>query len=143
MLSNFGIILIFFIIGAIFVLLGLFASAIIRPSNPNLLKLSTYECGEEPIGGPWVKFNLRFYIVALIFLLFEVEVVFLFPWAVVFKSLGWFAYIEMLVFVGILVAGLAYVWVKGDLEWDKPKPYIPKLKDLVITADSVVDEADK
>ncbi len=143
MLSNFGIILIFFIIGAVFVLLGLFTSAIIRPSNPNPLKLSTYECGEEPIGGPWVKFNLRYYTVALIFLLFEVEIVFLFPWAVVFKSLGWFAFIEMLVFVGILVAGLAYVWAKGDLEWDRPKPYIPKLRDLVITAGRAAEDTGK
>ncbi len=145
MLSNLGIILIFFIVGAIFVLLGLFASAIIRPSNANPLKLSTYECGEEPIGGPWVKFNLRYYIVALIFLLFEVEIVFLFPWAVVFKSLGMFAFAEMLVFVGILVAGLAYVWVKGDLEWDRPKPYIPKLRDLIITSGHGVEKgsADK
>ncbi len=140
MLSNLGIILIFFIIGAIFVLLGLFASAVIRPSNPNPMKLSTYECGEEPIGGPWVKFNLRYYIVALIFLLFEVEIVFLFPWAVVFKSLGLFAFAEMLVFVGILVAGLAYVWVKGDLEWDRPKPYIPKLSDLIITSGHSIEK---
>ncbi len=131
MLTDFGIILLFLIIGAIFVAAGLVASAVIRPSNPNPEKLSTYESGEVPIGGPWVKFNVRFYIVALVFLLFEVEVVFLFPWAVVFKQLGWFAFIEMVVFVVILIAGLAYVWAKGDLEWDRPNPYIPNLSDLV------------
>ena len=133
MLTDFGIILLFFIIGAVFVAIGLFASAIVRPSNPTKEKLTTYECGEEAIGSPWIKFNARFYIVALVFLLFEVEVVFLFPWAVIFKELGWFAFIEMVIFVLILLAGLAYVWVKGDLDWDKPRPYIPKLKDLVIS----------
>jgi NADH-quinone oxidoreductase subunit A len=133
MLSDFGIVLLFFIIAAIFVAVGLFVAAIIRPSNPTPEKLTTYECGEEAVGSPWIRFNPRFYVIGLIFLLFDVEIVFLFPWAVVFKSLGWFAFIEMLIFVLILLAGLVYVWVKGDLEWDKPKPYIPKLDDIVIT----------
>lgn len=133
MLSEFGIVLLFFIIGGVFVFAGLFAAAIVRPNHPNPTKLSTYECGEEPIGSPWIKFNIRFYVVALIFLLFEVEVVFLFPWAVIFKQLGWFAFIEMVIFVTILLVGLAYVWAKGDLEWDRPNPIIPKLKDYIIT----------
>jgi len=123
---------VFFIIGFIFVGVGLLASAIIRPNHPNPIKNSTYECGEEPIGNPWIKFNNRFYVVALVFLLFDVEVVFLLPWAVVFKGLGWFAFIEMIVFVVILLVGLAYVWVKGDLDWERPRPYIPELKDLVV-----------
>ena len=132
MLSDFGIVLLFFIIGFVFVGIGLLAAAIIRPNHPNPIKNSTYECGEEPIGPPWIKFNNRFYVVALVFLLFDVEVVFLLPWAVVFKGLGWFAFIEMIVFVVILLAGLAYVWVKGDLDWERPRPYIPDLKDLVV-----------
>jgi NADH-quinone oxidoreductase subunit A len=132
MLTEFGKILLFFIIGVIFVGVGIFFAMLIRPSNPSKEKLSTYECGEEPIGLPWVKFNFRFYVIALIFLLFEVEVVFLFPWAIVFKKLGWFAFIEMVIFVVILLVGLVYVWGKGDLEWDKPKPVIPKLKDLIL-----------
>jgi len=132
MLNDFGIVLLFLIIGFVFVALGLITAAIIRPHHPNPVKQSTYECGEELISGsPWIKFNIRFYVIALIFLLFDVEIVFLMPWAVVFKELGWFAFIEMLVFVLILLAGLAYVWVKGDIEWEKPKPYIPSLKDLV------------
>lgn len=139
MLSDFGAILIFFIIGVLFVGIGIFVSALIRPNKPNPLKLSTYECGEEPIGGPWVKFNFRFYIVALVFLLFEVEVVFLFPWATVFKELGWFAFIEMAVFVIILVVGLAYVWAKGDLDWDRSSPIIPRLKDLIISSKDAVE----
>lgn len=132
MLTDFGVILLFFIIGFIFVGIGLLAAAIIRPNKPNPVKNSTYECGEEPIGNPWVKFNIRYYVVALVFILFDVEVVFLLPWAVVFKSLGWFAFIEMIVFVVVLLVGLAYVWAKGDLEWEKPQPYIPSLKDLVV-----------
>jgi len=132
MLTDFGIILLFFIIGFVFVGIGLLSSAILRPNHPNPVKNSTYECGEEPIGNPWIKFNNRFYVIALIFILFDVEVVFLLPWAVIFKNLGWFAFIEMIVFVLILVVGLAYVWAKGDLEWEKPKPYVPKLDDLVI-----------
>lgn len=132
MLTDFGIILLFFIIGFVFVGIGLLSAAILRPNHPNPVKNSTYECGEEPIGNPWIKFNNRFYVIALIFILFDVEVVFLLPWAVIFKGLGWFAFIEMIVFVLILVVGLAYVWAKGDLEWEKPKPYVPKLDDLVI-----------
>jgi NADH-quinone oxidoreductase subunit A len=133
MLTEFGKILLFFIIGVLFVGVGIFAAALIAPHKPNKVKLTTYECGEEPIGKPWVRFNFRFYVIALVFLLFEVEVVFLFPWAIVFKKLGWFAFIEMVVFVIILLVGLVYVWAKGDLAWDKPKPQIPKLKDLIIT----------
>lgn len=131
MLSEFGIILLFFIIGFLFVGVALLAAAVVRPSKPNPIKNSTYECGEEPIGLPWIKFNVRYYVIALIFILFDVEVVFLLPWAVVFKQLGWFAFFEMIVFVVILLLGLAYVWVKGDLDWERPKPYIPKLSDLV------------
>ena len=141
MLTDFGIILLFFIIGAITVGASLVVAGIIRPSHPNPEKNSTYECGERLIGkGPWIKFNIRFYVVALVFLLFDVEVVFLLPWATIFKSLsvgemqlGWFPFIEMLVFVIILMAGLAYVWVKKDLDWERPDPYIPSLKDLVVT----------
>jgi NADH-quinone oxidoreductase subunit A len=122
MLTDFGRILIFFILGGLFTGAGLATAWILRPSRPYTEKLSTYECGEDPIGEPWVKFNIRFYVIALIFLLFEVEVVFLFPWAMVFKKYGAIAFVEMLVFLAILVVGYAYVWGKGDLEWDKPVP---------------------
>ena len=131
MLTDFGIILLFFIIGFLFVAIGLIAAAIIRPHKPNPIKNSTYECGEEILGEPWIRFNVRFYVIGLVFLLFDVEVVFLLPWAVIFKELGWFAFIEMVIFFLILIVGLAYVWAKGDLDWEKPKPYIPKLEDLV------------
>ena len=128
MLTDFGRVFIFFIIGAIFVAGGLLTSWIIRPKRGYPGKLTSYECGEEPVGTSWIKFNIRFYVVALIFLIFDVEVVFLFPWAVVFQKLGMFAFVEMLVFLAILLVGYAYVWVKGDLDWDKPKPQIPILR---------------
>ncbi len=122
MLTDFGRILAFFIVGAVFTAGGLITSWLLRPKRPDAQKLSTYECGEEPVGDPRIKFNIRFYVVALIFLVFEVEIVFLFPWALVFKQFGMFAFLEMLVFLGILIVGYAYVWAKGDLEWDKPSP---------------------
>jgi len=90
---------------------------VIRPSRFSEEKLTTYECGENPTGNAWIQFNIRFYVFALIFIIFDVEVVFLLPWAVVFKELGVLAFVEGLVFIAILVAGLAYVWRKGDLEW--------------------------
>jgi len=132
MVSQFGIVLLFVILGFTFVTIALLAAALVRPSKPNPIKNSTYECGEIPIGETWVRFNVRFYVIAIVFLLFDVEVVFLLPWAIVFKELGWFAFIEMIVFVAILFAGFVYIWRKGDLDWDKPKPQIPRLEDLVI-----------
>lgn len=129
MLTEFGNVLAFFIVGALFTAGGLIASWLLRPKRPYSEKLSTYECGEIPIGASHIKFNIRFYVVALIFLVFEVEVVFLFPWALVFKQFGMFAFVEMLVFLTILIVGYAYVWVKGDLEWDKPSPqFLPQQK---------------
>ena len=126
MLTEFGRVLIFLLVGVVFVAGGLIMSWLLRPNRPYPSKLSTYECGETPIGDTRVRFNIRFYVVALIFLVFEVEVVFLFPWATVYKDLGWFAFVEMLVFLAILFVGYAYVWRKGDLEWDKPAPRIPR-----------------
>jgi NADH-quinone oxidoreductase subunit A len=136
MLGEFGIVLLFFIVGFLFVAVGLLAAAIIRPNKPNPIKLSTYECGEQPIDYPWIRFNVRFYVVALVFLLFDVEIVFLLPWAVVinyFKSfgLGLFVFLEMFIFVVILVFGFAYVWAKGDLDWERAKPIIPNLDYLI------------
>jgi len=128
MLTDFGKVLIFFIIGAAFVAAGLITAWLLRPHRPYPQKLSTYECGEEPIGSAWVRFNVRFYVIALVFLIFDVEVVFLFPWALVFRQLGLFAFLEMAVFLAILIVGFTYVWVKGDLDWDKPRPEVPSLQ---------------
>ncbi len=128
MLTDFGRVFIFFIIGAVFVAGGLIAAWVLRPHRPYPGKLSSYECGEEPVGDSWIRFNIRFYVIALIFLIFDVEIVFLFPWALVYKQLGMFAFLEMMVFLAILLVGFAYVWEKGDLEWDKPRPKTPRVE---------------
>ncbi len=91
--------------------------AALRPSRFSEEKLTTYECGENPVGSAWVQFNIRFYVFALIFVVFDVEAVFLLPWATVFRELGIVAYLEGLAFIAILVVALAYVWRKGDLAW--------------------------
>jgi NADH:ubiquinone oxidoreductase subunit 3 (subunit A) len=96
---------------------GLIFWWIIRPSRFSEEKLTTYECGEEPTGNAWIQFNIRFYVFALIFIVFDVEAVFLLPWAVVFRDLGLLAFVEGLVFIAILAVALVYVWRKGDLEW--------------------------
>ena len=94
---------------------------VLRPARFSEEKLTTYECGEEPVGNAWIQFNIRFYVFALIFVVFDVEAVFLLPWATVFRELGPLAYLEGLVFIAILVVALAYVWRKGDLAWVRPE----------------------
>lgn len=131
MLSQFGQILVFLILSVVFVLGGIVTARIIRPKKPTKEKLTTYECGEEPVGDAWVKFNIRFYIIALVFIIFDVEVVFLFPWAVVFKNMGMFAFVEMFIFLAILFVGFVYLWARGDLEWVRPIPVIPKLEEIL------------
>jgi NADH-quinone oxidoreductase subunit A len=89
----------------------------IRPQNPTPVKLETYECGMQTIGGRWSRFNFRYYMYAILFVIFDVEVIFLYPWATRFLKLELFALIEMAVFVLILLVGWAYAWRKRDLEW--------------------------
>ena len=89
----------------------------LRPARFSEEKLTTYECGENPTGNAWIQFNIRFYVFALIFIVFDVEAVFLLPWAVVFREMGLFAFVEMMIFIGILLVGLAYAWKKKALEW--------------------------
>ncbi|MGI4806141.1 MAG: NADH-quinone oxidoreductase subunit A [Janthinobacterium lividum] len=135
-ISEFGKILVFLISGFVITggMLGL--NKLIAPNKPNPEKLTSYECGEEPTGSSWVQLNSRFYVIALIFLLFDVEMVFIFPWSTVFGSheliaqdarWGWFSLIEMFVFMGILILGLVYVWAKGDLQWIKTKIVTPEV----------------
>lgn len=114
-------ILIFMVVAIGFLATNLVAWWVLRPSRFSEEKLTTYECGENPQGSAWVQFNIRFYVFALIFIVFDVEVVFLLPWAVVFKRIGPIAFVEGLVFIAILAVGLAYVWRKGDLEWVRPE----------------------
>jgi len=118
---SFTPVLIFFLGGVGMVFAALVVSRLLAPHRPNPLKNTTYECGEEPVGSPWLRFNTRFYVIVLIFLIFDVEVLFLFPWAVNLRELGLFAWVDMAIFIAILMVGLAYVWGKGDLEWIRPR----------------------
>lgn len=114
---DFANVLIFLVVGCVFVLLNLTVSRLLQTRLFTEEKYIPYECGEDPVGDTRIKFNARFYIIALIFLIFDVEIVFLFPWGVVFREIGVLAFVEMVIFIAILLVGLAYVWVKGDLEW--------------------------
>ncbi|GAA4516657.1 MULTISPECIES: NADH-quinone oxidoreductase subunit A [Sphingobacterium] len=133
-LSSYGTILLLGLAGILLVCVTMFLAKILSPNKPNPIKLSTYECGEEPTGTSWVQFNPRFYVIALIFLLFDVELIFVFPWATVYGQAeliqmdsrwGWFTLIEMAIFLGILILGLIYVWKRGDLRWVKPQHVTP------------------
>lgn len=131
-ISGFGVVVLF-VIGAVgFLLTSLIAGRLLRPNKQNHEKQASYESGEEPLKGSWGIYNVRFYVIALIFLLFEAELVFLFPWAVAFgdphmaeETAGlWttFSLIEAFIFIAILGLGLAYVWASGMLDWIKDKP---------------------
>jgi NADH-quinone oxidoreductase subunit A len=130
MLTEFGKIFIFILIAVVFVPIVVYVAKLIRPARPTKEKLKIYECGENPEGTPWVKFNLRFYVIALIFLIFDVEVVMLFPWALAYKDFGFYGFMVGIIFLLILGLGMAYEWRKGDLEWERPKPVPPKLDDV-------------
>ncbi|MEN5196392.1 NADH-quinone oxidoreductase subunit A [Sphingobacterium faecium] len=138
-------------IGIFLVAMTIMAARLLSVNKPTPQKLSTYECGEDAVGSSWVQFNPRFYVIALIFLLFDVELIFIFPWATVFGQAeyiaadgrwGWFTLIEMALFVGILIIGLIFVWVKGDLEWVKPIHQRPHVKvNIPSTAYDMLNQA--
>ena len=107
----------FFFVCSLVPILALTASKLLRPSSGGLERRTTYESGMEPIGGAWIQFNIRYYMFALVFVVFDVETVFLYPWAVAFNQLGLLAFVEALIFIAILVVALVYAWRKGALEW--------------------------
>ena len=123
---DFGAVLVFAIVAIGFAFGGITLSRIVGPRIPNPDKASIYECGERPIGVAWFNFNPRFYLVALVFVIFEVDIALTFPvvavfrkWALASPGLAWVAFFELLLFVAILVVGLTWVWAHGDLEWVK------------------------
>jgi NADH-quinone oxidoreductase subunit A len=121
---QFANVLVYVLLGAITASLMLGLGWLLRPSNPQARKLTTYECGELPSGGAWINFNIRFYLIALVFVIFDVEVAFIYPVAVAFREYvlqgrGVLAFFEVLSFLAILFVGLIYVWAKKDLEWLK------------------------
>lgn len=127
MLFNLANVVVFLGVGVFFVWVMLFASRLIQPRARNAQKELTYECAEVPVGDGRIQFNFRFYLIALIFIIFDVEIAFVFPVAVVFRKWlqngqGLLAFAEIFVFIGILLVGLLYVWRKGDLLWRKDIP---------------------
>lgn len=116
---DYSVLLLFLLAGAVMVAAPVLALRVLRPTEPTPEKLLPYECGEDVLGDTRPQFDMRFYTVALVYLLFDVEIALLFPWAVVFKEVGAVALLEGGIFIGILLVGLAYVWAQGDLDWIK------------------------
>lgn len=128
--AHFTAVLVFIVAAIAFIAVSLLLPRLFRPINPYAEKLSSYECGERPIGSPWIRFNIRFYIIAILFIIFDVEVLFIIPWAVQYRSLlgeiGLLVFFEMFVFLLVLGVGLAYCWAKGHLEWVLQDKAVPK-----------------
>lgn len=108
----------FAVLGAVLVLVMLGVAAVLRPTNPTTAKELTYECGVDPVGAGWSQTYVRYYVFGLLFVIFDVEAVFIFPWAVILERLGLFGLVEMVVFILILVLGLVYAVRKGVLRWE-------------------------
>lgn len=117
LLTGYDSFLAFLLICSLIPVLALTASQLLSPSRRQVLRTTTYESGIDPLGQAWIQFNIRYYMFALIFVIFDVETVFLYPWAVAFHRLGLLAFVEALIFIAILVIGLVYAWRKGALEW--------------------------
>jgi len=107
----------FTLLAAVFVFGALFASYLVAPNRPGGVKGIPYECGERTIGSTWVQFNVGYYLFALLFLVFDVEAAFLYPWAVVFREVGWMGLVEAFLFIFVLLLGFLYAWRKGVMEW--------------------------
>ncbi|MDD5370207.1 MAG: NADH-quinone oxidoreductase subunit A [Anaerolineaceae bacterium] len=117
MLNDWLFIGLFIIVAAALPAVAIFLAGLLAPKKPNSIKDTTYECGIETVGKTWIQFKAQYYIFALVFLVFDVETVFLFPWAVAFNQVSLFAVLEGVLFIMILVGGLLYAWRKGALEW--------------------------
>lgn len=139
-ISEFGKGILYFIMGLVFIILGLLTSWLLRPYRPNPEKNTHYECGEDPVGNAWSQFNIRFYVMGLVFLIFDVELILIFPWAFSFfdeqilihnSDWNFFSLLEILFFIIILVLGLLYIGLKKDIDWVKPKPLKPKSLNIV------------
>ena len=118
MLENYFPILVFILVGLAVGLGPILLGKIVAPNRPDQAKNSPYECGFEAFEDARMKFDVRYYLVAILFILFDLEIAFLFPWAVVLKEIGLFGFLAMLVFLGVLVVGFIYEWMKGALEWE-------------------------
>jgi NADH-quinone oxidoreductase subunit A len=121
MLTEYLPILLFIIAALLVVGSMVLLSTLAGPRRPIPAKLEPYECGMAPVGLARERFSVKFYLVAMLFIIFDIEIIFMFPWGVIYRELGWFGFFEMGGFVLVLVLGLAYVWRKGGLEWDEPE----------------------
>ena len=122
-LSDYLPIVVLAVLALLFAVVSLWASALLRPNRPTPAKLSPYECGIEPERVPkGERFSVKFYIVAMLFIIFDIETIFLFPWAVGFRQLGLFGLVEMAIFIGLVFVAYVYVWRKGGLDWETSGP---------------------
>ena len=122
MLSDYLPIALMAVVAVAFAVLSILASRLIRPNHPNPVKLSAYECGNDPVRLPrGERFSVKFYVVAMLFIIFDIETIFLFPWAVSFRSLGLPGLGEMVVFIALVFVAYIYVWKKGGLDWSAPQ----------------------
>jgi NADH-quinone oxidoreductase subunit A len=117
-INSYVIVTVFLILGIVFPIAVLWLGSLLRPNKPSASKETTYESGNIPVGDSQIRFNVRYYLYALMFVVFDVETVFLYPWAVAYKQLGLFALVEMVVFAGLLLIGLVYAWKKKVLRWN-------------------------
>ncbi len=117
-LSRYFVVLVYIGIALAFGVVTLVISYLVQPKYPEAEKLSAYECGSEPISDARMPFPVRYYIFAMLFVIFDIEVIFLYPWAVVFSDIGLIGLIEMMIFIGLFVVAYVYAWAKGALEWD-------------------------
>ncbi|MBI1174720.1 MAG: NADH-quinone oxidoreductase subunit A [Sideroxydans sp.] len=118
MLDNYFPVLLFILVGVAAGVAPLVLGRLLGPHRPDSAKLSPYECGFEAFENARMKFDVRYYLVAILFILFDLEIAFLFPWAIVLKEIGTFGFVSMMVFLAILVVGFIYEWMKGALEWE-------------------------
>jgi NADH-quinone oxidoreductase subunit A len=118
MLENYLPILLFIVVGLAFGCVPILLGWALGPNRPDPEKLSPYECGFEAFEDARMKFDVRYYLVAILFIIFDLEIAFLFPWAVVLNEIGWFGFVSMMVFLAILVVGFVYEWAKGALDWE-------------------------
>lgn len=117
MVEPFGFVGLFILVGIVLVSIPMLLNALLGPKKPNPIKSESYECGIETVGDTWIQFKAQYYIYALIFVIFDIEVVFLLPWALAFNQLSMFGVLAMVLFIVLLADGLVYAWRKGDLEW--------------------------
>jgi len=118
MLATYFPVLIFIVVGLLLGFIAMFLGSLLGPTRPDKAKLSPYECGFDHFEDARMPFDVRFYLVAILFIIFDLETAFLFPWAVVLRDIGWMGFWAMMVFLGILVVGFIYEWKKGALEWE-------------------------